>query len=236
MPEATDPAAQAAAAGGTPAPKTPPEGQQPEGQVKGQQTDPAGETAPGATPEPSRVPWYNKRIDTLTARLKEQERENAALKAQISPPSDPPAPDIDSLVQQRAREYAAQQRIDEAANRTYNAGKTKYQDFDLAVHGVRAAGEITQQFVDAVTRLPNAEDVYYHLGKNPDAAAHLLSLDPVPMALELAQMSAKLGKPKPVSQAPAPTTPVGGSTQPQGLSDDLPIDEWMRRREAELQR
>lgn len=202
-------------------------------------TDPAGDSAHGGSPskDPAPEPWFQKRINALTAQKRETERENAALRAQLAQSKTPPAsPDIESLVTQRARELARQQTLNEAANRTYADGKLKYQDFDHAVHSIQAAGEVTPEFLDSVTRLPNAADVYYFLGKNPDQAANILSLDGVPMALELAHLSAKLGKPKGISQAPAPTTTVGGTAgAPAGLTDDLPIAEWIRRREAQRQ-
>jgi hypothetical protein len=65
-----------------------------------------------------------------------------------------------------------------------------------------------------------------------DEAARIMSLPPIQMARELTKLEFKLGQPatKPVSKAPAPIKPLGsGKAAGEGLSDDLPIDEWMRR-------
>lgn len=211
-------------------PETPPAPPaDPSGDAEGQ----GSESKPTA---PEFLPVFKKRVDTLTAQKRELERENAALKAMVQP-TPPQEPNLDQIVQSRAQDLTRQRMIDEASNRTYAAGKEKYPDFDAAVGNVVAAGEVTPAFLEAVTKLPNAADVYYHLGQNPGVAANLLGLDTIPMVLELAQISAKVGKPKLQSKAPAPVTPVAGSgVADVGLRDDIGIEEWMRRREAQLKR
>lgn len=219
---------------------------------------PVAETKPAATPEqstaepgtqpndtepkePPREPWFQKRINELTAKYRDEERKRVALEAMLQSRQEKPPeaqPDIDALVTQRAREIAQQQAINDAANRTYESGKAKFADFDTAVNNMRNVADLTQHphFLEAVTKLPNGADVYYHLGKNLDDAAHVLSLPPVHMGLELARLSATLGKPIQTSKAPPPGTPVGGAVGvSDGLSDDLPIGEWIKRREKQLQ-
>lgn len=199
--------------------------------------------------QPQRTPWYQKRIDELTRARREAERRAEALEAMMSgntsDEEDEPYQtqfqgNPQHLIEQRANELARQQALNEASNRTYSQGKAVHDDFDAAVQGMGQLGEVAVQpaFLEAVTSLPNGHEVYYHLGKNLDEAAHVLSLPPVQMALELAKVSAKVGRPKKVSDAPPPASEsVTGSAKPSAdLSDDLPIEEWMKRRDAQIKR
>lgn len=197
-----------------------------------------------STPEPKEVrePWFQKRINELTWKAGEAQRKADALAAlleQRGEPTPQAQPDIETLVNQRAAVLSRQQAINEAADKTYDVGKSKYADFDSAVNNMRNVADLSQtpHFLEAVTRLPNGADIYYHLGKNLDEAAHVLALSPVQMGLELAKLSASLGKPKPVSKVPEPVSPVGGNAaSDDSLRDDLPIEEWMRRRNKQLGR
>ncbi|OYV49151.1 MAG: hypothetical protein B7X10_02185, partial [Burkholderiales bacterium 21-58-4] len=192
-------------------------------------------------PKEPREPWFQKRINELTAKYRDEERKRQALEAILQAPegtkTETPPPDLDQLVNARAAQIAAQQALNEAAERTYQAGKGKHADFDAAVQGLSQVADLSQapHFLEAITKLPNGADVYYHLGKHLDDAAHVLSLSPVNMALELARLSASVAKPASVSKAPPPITPVSGSAGGGSeLSDDLPIGEWIKRREAQL--
>ncbi len=231
---ANDPAAQ----GG----QQDPNGQQ---QPSGQEQQPAGEQQQPA----KRVPWFERRIDEVTAARREAERERDALRAMLQQQRDPaqqlqqpsaqqPQPQAQPDPYRLAEEIAQRRALDEAANRTYEAGvATHGEQFVTAVRTLQQVTDLSQKpdFIEAVTSLPNAADVYFHLGSNPDEAAHVLRLPPVKMAMELARLSAQVGKPKPASKASAPITPVGRSSTPSSdLTDDLPIDEWMRRRQAQL--
>ncbi len=201
-----------------------------------------GNAEPSSEPQaPKHAPWYQKRIDELTKARREAERKAEALAAMIEQKTSPEntirAPGSQKDAHAMAREIAATERINEAANRTYEAGKAAHADFDAAVQQMAQVADLSarQDFLEAVTSLPNAHEVYYHLGKNPDEAAHVLSLSPVKMALHLAQLSAKTSRPQPASKAPAPITVLGKTAAPTtDLTDDLPMDEWIKRREAQL--
>jgi hypothetical protein len=60
------------------------------------------------------------------------------------------------------------------------------------------------------------------------------------MARELTKLEFRLNQPaaaKPVSKAPAPVKPIGASgSADSDLRDDLPLDEWLRRRNKALRR
>lgn len=228
MTEEVIPAPEAASVDTIP-PETPATTQAAEGE---QQIPETPESTP--EPEPKREPWYQKRIDELTKARREAERRAEALEAIVNQGKTTETPKLTTADPvQLAKEIAANERLNDAANRTYEAGKAAHPDFDQAVQQMAQITDLSQRkdFLEAVTSLPNAHDVYYHLGKNPDEAAHVLSLPPVRMAIEIANISAKVGRPKPQSKAPAPVTPIKPASIPSGeLSDDLPLDEWMRRR------
>ena len=199
-------------------------------------------------PEPKRDPWYQKRIDELTKARREAERRADALEALMTsrqhPPADgtPPAQQgasTDAEIMKRAMALAENQRLNEEANRVYQQGKGKYGDFDAAVQSLSQVADLSQKpdFLEAIVRLPNGADIYHHLGTNLDHAAEVLSLRGTALALELAKLSAELGKPRKTSSAPAPISPIGSSASPSGeLSDDLPMAEWIKRRNAQIQK
>lgn len=230
---ANDPAAQ----GG----QQDPNGQQ---QPSGQEQQPEGQQQ---EPPAKRVPWFERRIDEVTAARREAERERDALRAMLQqrdpaqqqqPSAQQPQPQAQPDPYKLAEEIAQRRSLDEAANRTFEAGVNSHGEaFVTAVRTLQQVTDLSQKpdFIEAVTSLPNAADVYFHLGSNPDEAAHVLRLPPVRMAMELARLSAAVGKPKPASKASAPITPVGRSSTPSSdLTDDMPIDEWMKRRQAQV--
>lgn len=240
MSDEVTPATQAAPQGTT-APETP--AIETPAATSGEQQTSQPDVPPSQEPEaPQRQPWFQRRIDELTKARRETERENEALRALVAErnpaqqPNQPTQPPADPYV--LAKQIAQQQTLNDAANRTYEAGKAAYgDDFDAAVKGLQQVTDLSrhQDFLEAVTSLPNAHDVYHYLGKNPDEAAHVLSLGQVKMTLELATLSAKVGRPKPQSHAAPPITPVGKSATPSSdLSDDLPTAEWIERRQAQI--
>lgn len=188
---------------------------------------------------PKHKPWYQQRIDELTRARREAERRAEALQAMYEQGNQQEHSQNQAQTQQQdpreiAKAIAAQERLTEAANRTYEAGKAEYPDFDRAVQQMTQVADLSQRtdFLEAVTSLPNAHKVYHHLGTNPDEAAHILSLPPMKMAMALADVSARVGKPRAQSKAPAPISPIGKSAAPSSeLSDDLPMDVWLARRE-----
>lgn len=203
--------------------------------------DPEQQPEDPKTEEPKRDLWYNRRIGELTKARREAERENVALRAMLGKgQQNTTQPDNAPDPYKLAQEIAKTQSLNDAANRTYSEGKKAYgADFDNAVVTLQQVADLSARtdFLEAVTSLPNAHDVYHHLGTNPDDAEHVLSLSPMKMAIELAKISAKVGRPKPSSKAPAPITPVSKSAGPSAdLSDDMPTSEWIRRREEQIKK
>lgn len=193
-----------------------------------------------------REPWFQKRIGELTRekyearRAAEEARSQAeqyrTYLAQIQQGQQPqhiqqPQVDVRTLAQQEATRMLAEQRFNESCNKVYSTGKTEFPDFDQAVANLQAVG-VNREFLELAATSDAGHKVLHHLGTDLDEAARILALPPVQMARELTKLEYKLAQPvtKPVSKAPAPISPIGsGGVAASGLSDDLPIDEWMRR-------
>ena len=193
-----------------------------------------------------RAPWFQKRIDELTREKWEARREAQAatalaeaLRSQKPDDGTPPAipqTDLDAMVTRRAAEMREAEAFNEACNTTYQKGKEALPDFDDAVKGYQLLGGLDdrREFLEAINSLPNGSQIFYHLGKNLDEGAHVLSLSPVKMALELTKLSQKLSKAPPVSKAPAPIKPLGGSASHDGDPEKMPMSEWVKWREKQL--
>ena len=106
----------------------------------------------------------------------------------------------------------------------------KYDDFEKVVGDIKP---ITPWAV-AIMRSENGEDVAYHLGKHPQEARKILSLDPEDQFLEIGRLSARLAnvetKPRTPSKAPAPITPVQAEAKPSGdeIRENQPPEEYMK--------
>jgi hypothetical protein len=117
-------------------------------------------------------------------------------------------------------------------------GSEKYPDFNEVINN-QALPDFTTvapAFKQVLFSMPEAADVVYYLAKNPTEAFQLMAM-PVPHAIaQLGNIKAQLSaQPKKPSQQPIQTITGGGGFKP-GLSDELPINEWMKRREAQLRK
>jgi hypothetical protein len=148
----------------------------------------------------------------------------------------PEVTDVEALAARKAQELFEQKSFNEACNTTYQKGKDSFQDFDEAVKGHNMLGDLGQrrEYLEAINSLPNGPQVYHHLGKHLDDAAHILSLPPVKMALELSKLGDKLSKPAPVSKAPAPIKPLGGGGSHETDPSKMSMDEWIRYRDKQV--
>jgi hypothetical protein len=148
--------------------------------------------------------------------------------------------DVDSLVEERVsiKTFA------EKANSIVETGSKKHADFVDTLKDLAAeVGEFVQRngkpspFMEVVLEVADdSPALLYYLGKNPDVASELADLSPLKLAKRLDRIERELGeasKPK-TSNAPKPLEPVKAKSTDSGLSSDLPVDEWMKRREKEL--
>jgi hypothetical protein len=224
---------------------------------------PAGDDpAPsGDADAPKRTPWFQERINELTRKNFEKRRARAdaaeaALMARLQgdkpegqdeaakPTGDGKRVYTEDEVRQLvAREAAQKAEIDsfnKACDAAFDKGAAKHADFKDAVATLTQAGVISQQdisFVQDALETEAPEEVLYHLGKNPEEALELMRLNPRARAIRLDRLARTLSTPaaKPISAAPPPGTPVGGSAKAElDLYDpNLSTAEFVRRRNEE---
>jgi hypothetical protein len=191
-----------------------------------------------------KTPWFQKRISEVTrekyeakraadeARQEAQQLREQLARVQSGEQYEAPAADVNTLAEQRAQQLLAERSFNEACNKVYETGVKEFPDFQNAVSNLQMVG-VGREFLELATTSDAGAKLLHHLGSDLDEAARIAALPPVQMARELTKLEFKLNQPpppKPVSKAPAPITPIGtGGVTESGLSDDLPIDEWMRR-------
>ena len=195
-------------------------------------------------------PWFQKRIGELTRQKYEEKRQADDLRAenerlrqvlaqgQQAEPQQGDHPDVETRARQIADQRLAEQRFNDSCNAAYASGKSEFPDFDQAVGNLQMVGA-TREFLELATTSDAAGKLLHHLGTDLDEAARIMALPPIQMARELTKLEFKLSQPaaKPVSKAPPPIKPIGtGKATNEGLSDDLPIDEWMRRNKTSRSR
>lgn len=202
------------------------------------------ETPEQAEEKAKKEPWFQKRIGELTKEKYEAKRaaeqaadETRQLREYIeaNQQGDEPAGNVQALVKQEAAKLIAERSFNESCNKVYATGKTEFSDFDESVANLQMVG-MNRDFLEIVATSDAGHKVLNHLGNDLDEAARIAALPPLQMARELTKLEYKLGQTpnKPVSKAPAPIKPIGaGGSTSNGLSDDIPINEWMRRRDKE---
>jgi hypothetical protein len=182
-----------------------------------------------ATQQKPKGDWVQRRIDQLTREKFEERRQREALEAQVrqyqqqqgdqthQPANKPMAADD---IRAEARRLVQQERFDDACNKTFDAGKKDFPDWESSLKTFGMLGGAPQEFLEVVTSLDAGHRVIHHLGSNPEEAERLLSLPPLRMATEVARIEASLrSKAHPVSKAPPPISPVAGRAAPPEPSD-----------------
>jgi len=196
-----------------------------------QQTDATQEAKP-------KNDWVQRRIDQLTREKHEEKRQREALEAQLRQYQQPDqtqqpqkAMTADDI-RTEAKRLVQQERFDEACNKTFEAGKKDFPDFEQSLRTFGMLGGASQDFLEAVTAMDAGHKVIHHLGGNPDEAERLLSLPPMRMAMELTRIEASLSKAPPVSKAPPPISPVGGRAAAPEPSEFASTEEYAAWRKA----
>ena len=124
--------------------------------------------------------------------------------------------------------------------RRVEAVRAKHEDFDEVAFG--NDHQVSPTMRDAILNTQDGAEIAYWLGQNHEESNRIARLSPNHQILELGRISARLAAPppappRPASTAPTPITPVkAGGKAVEGLRDDLPIGEWMRRREEQIRR
>lgn len=212
------------------------------------------------TEEPvKKVPWFQKRINEVTAKVYEKEAEIAywrgvaqgqpkpePTRQQDGPPQleqfetyeDYERANIAFVVEQRLAQ-ARQQDERQAALRTHHEREAAFRaakpDFDTIVGDPTLP--ITPMMAEVIRESDLGPQVAYHLGTNRNEAARIASLSPQRQAAELGKIEAALTQAPKSSAKPIPPPPpqtVGGVSA--GLSksmEQMSYSEFVKMREAE---
>jgi len=140
-------------------------------------------------------------------------------------------------------EEAENQRLREtfdAHNQRLNAAKQQYEDWEQVAQSLEDGGAIPQSVGLAMIELENGPAVMYHLAKNPELLTRLNEMSEVRAVAEIGRIAASLSgenaaageaslEPWPVSAAPAPIKPVGGSaTQTATDPGRMPLADYIK--------
>ena len=214
---------------------------------------------PVAPPEPPKPAPASKaligRIDTLTKNWREEQRQRAALEAEIaqlragtsradspppgaSGPTDPTVVPV-SEVERRANEIAQARTFTDQCNKIYTEGKGVHADFDARIADVAPFGGLTGPMVEAAMEMDNPHEVLYGLMQDLEKFAEISTMSPVRQAAAIAKFaSARAPAPAKKTNAPPPVRPVVGGgrvpAEPALDDDNLPMEKWMAQRAAQV--
>lgn len=233
-----------------------------------QGTDSGADAAAAADGTPvtpaAEKPWYERRIDELTANWRGEQRALAGERAAreiaegalevakkggaVIPPPAQGSPEFERAVNDRAMATAATLTFNAKCNKIAAEGAAKYQDFQASVGTWNRLGELTVPIVEAADETGHAADIIYELGKNPAEAERILKLPPISQVAAVMKFAQKYtGTPTgatrvgAISAAGEPVrAAVGGSARAQEPSlfdtDKLTTAQWIEQREADLER
>lgn len=179
--------------------------------------------APAAAVKPQ-TPWFQKRIDALTAEKHEARRQaeaaqkqaetllqqlsemrsGAAPAAPVDGTQQPPVvkpvvpmseTEIEARAEKRAEEISRVKAFNKACDDIAEAGKSEFTDFDDALKNFNMLGGIPLTMLETLTDMPtNAHKVLRAVGKDPELAERVLKMSPMKMAMELARIESGLDK------------------------------------------
>jgi hypothetical protein len=206
----------------------------------------------GAEPtKPKQVPWFQKRIDELTAKRYEAEREAAYWrgKADTAPVHQEQAQAVPDrwddpegydryLIEQAKKEVRTELQRDKTTS-TYHERVAKVReakpDFDSVT--TNPALPITPVMANVIYESELGPEVAYHLGANPGEAARIAALPEYRQAAELGKLEVKLSQPAPapVTRTPPPPPPETVAGLSAGIAkspEDMSMAEYIAARNA----
>src|SRR5574343_292465 len=127
-------------------------------------------------------------------------------------------------------DYQSQQR-NQTLDKFHEAGKGKYADWDETFN--RPDVPVSQMMSEVMLDSPQGTELAYYLGKNPGEARRIASLPMHRQAYELGKIESKLAAPpqRTKTNAPTPTSPVGGKEMPTKKPEDMSYEEYKSWRE-----
>jgi hypothetical protein len=132
----------------------------------------------------------------------------------------------------QAQAEAARQQTVDTLKQKLSVGSDKYDDFDYVTNDPTVPW--TPGMAEALVYTENTSDVAYMVSKDRELAAKISQMPPAQAAAEIARLDVKIGaQQKTTTNAPPPVKPVNTTSgEPSTNPDDLPIDEWVKKREA----
>lgn len=220
-----------------------------EGAAPAESTPPVEGAAPvePAAPveaKPVVPPSLLNRIDELSRKNHDKDREINELRARIEAAKPPEQRQTltEQDVEQRAAQLAARRVFDQECSKVYESGKAAYPDFQNSVDMIqRLAGQAIIPLVETALEMGDAHKTLYELGKNADELVRIASLPVTRQAAAIAKFSASIATKPQISKAPAPITPrVGGGTKAAPAevdlyNDETPTPDWMAARKKALE-
>lgn len=237
--------------------ETPPVAVETEESVPSEQD--AGAEPVETQPEPKKS-GVQERIDELVRQREEARRDaeywrNMAPKPPVQPVqvqpevfSDLPEPSLDAFdtfedwtkahnrwsAKTELKRFQAEQKMASEGERKASwlqTGMGKYNDFRDVVHENLP---ISNDMVNVLLDSDKGHELAYYLGKNPGEAARIFNLPAHRQAYEMGKIEAKLAGPtqKTKTNAPVPTSPVGGKEIPAKKPEDMDHDEYKAWRAA----
>jgi len=204
---------------------------------------------------------FQRRIDKLTRRIYELEKERESGKGQTRPTEDPEPKesdfnDVHAFLKAQAKWEARQEvRAERAAEEKraedrrmqqvfddYNRGveslEEKYEDFDEVMES--ATVSIPKAAQIAIIEHENGPEIAYYLAKHPDEAEQLLEMSSTRAVAEIGRIGYQISsasKQKPRTTAPAPVRHVGSSAARSSVPlGQLDYQAYKKARESERQR
>ena len=234
--------------------------EQPEKNEAGEQAPAADDAKSEEQPKRRKAGGFQKRIKKLVAqkhelkdRLKRAEQELAALK---EPPreddfdsdADFIAAKVEHLTDKKLLEREASQVKSEVENLTSEAENEKLSVYnDIMRDGIERHQDYLQKVTtcplpdhvaEAVLDTEDPAEVFYYIGSNPLEALDLANMAPGEVASKLQEIAGKVtgtndNKPAPTVPMDEPRASAPGAAETT-LRDDIPMDEWIKRRNAQV--
>lgn len=132
---------------------------------------------------------------------------------------------------EQARQSAEQARLAERQKAYVDEvpeARSRYADFDQVIAVAMRPDVVSTDLANLVLDSERPHDLAYHLGKNPEMARAISTLNPVQQARELGRIEATLALPraKTQSSAPDPIRPLKGSASATSSPDNMTAAEY----------
>jgi len=208
----------------------------------------ADEAAEADTKTKRQVERMQKRIDTLTAKTRTTETENAELKKLLDAKKEDGSltlteEEVERRAELKAEEKLGARQFQKAVDNLAKGANALDKEFNKNIKIVTdEIALLPPVMIGILEDLENeagknvGAEVLVYLSKNIDAYEDIYSLSEGRMALKLQNLANKITKKaaRPVSQVPAPNIPVGGNNVQSPLNDKMSDDEWIAKRNAEV--